>query len=350
MAIVRSSALLLLAAFLTILHHATSAPPAAATSAPSSDTASFLRCLTVHLPPQVLYTSTSPSYTSVLESSIKNLLFVSPATPTPLAIITATNASHVQATVRCGALHGVRVRPRSGGHDYEGLSYRSLTTARPFAVVDLAALRTVRVDAGRRKAWVGSGATLGELSCIAFASASGATDAFLGCLAAAGVPPRLVQTPASPSYDALLLSPVRNLRYVAPGTPRPVAIVAAAEPAHAQAAVRCGRRHGVRLRVRSGGHDYEGLSYASLDRRERFAVLDLAALREVRVDAARAEAWAGSGATLGDYAKAKVWGEKYFKGNFERLAAVKAMVDPDDFFRNEQSIPPLPSAKGWSPI
>ncbi|KAF8651997.1 hypothetical protein HU200_062937 [Digitaria exilis] len=163
MAIVRSSALLLLAAFLTILHHATSAPPAAATSAPSSDTASFLRCLTVHLPPQVLYTSTSPSYTSVLESSIKNLLFVSPATPTPLAIITATNASHVQATVRCGALHGVRVRPRSGGHDYEGLSYRSLTTARPFAVVDLAALRTVRVDAGRRKAWVGSGATLGEL-------------------------------------------------------------------------------------------------------------------------------------------------------------------------------------------
>ncbi|CAN6207526.1 unnamed protein product [Urochloa humidicola] len=135
---------------------------------------------------------------------------------------------------------------------------------------------------------------------IAAASASGATDAFLGCLTAAGVPPRLVQTPASPSYAPLLLSSVRNLRYVSPGTARPVAIVAAAEPAHAQAAVVCGRRHGVRLRVRSGGHDYEGLSYASLDPRERFAVLDLAALRGVRVDAARAEAWAGSGATLGE--------------------------------------------------
>jgi hypothetical protein len=46
------------------------------------------------------------------------------------------------------------------------------------------------------------------------------------------------------------------------------------------------------------------------------------------------------------YTKARVWGEKYFKGNFERLAAVKAMVDPDDFFRNEQSIPPLPNGKG----
>ncbi|CAN6221120.1 unnamed protein product [Urochloa humidicola] len=126
------------------------------------------------------------------------------------------------------------------------------------------------------------------------------TDAFLGCLDAAGVPPRLVQTPASPSYTALLLSSVRNLRYVAPGTSRPLAIVAAAEPAHAQAAVRCGRRHGVRLRVRSGGHDYEGLSYSSIVPGERFAVLDLAALRGVRVDAARAEAWAESGATLGE--------------------------------------------------
>jgi hypothetical protein len=46
------------------------------------------------------------------------------------------------------------------------------------------------------------------------------------------------------------------------------------------------------------------------------------------------------------YAKASVWGEKYFKGNFKRLAAVKSKVDPYDFFRNEQSIPPLP-AKKW---
>ncbi|KAL6876417.1 hypothetical protein ACP4OV_012989 [Aristida adscensionis] len=130
-------------------------------------------------------------------------------------------------------------------------------------------------------------------------SASSATDEFLRCLAA-GIPPHLIHTPASASYASVLLSSVRNLRYVAPGVPRPLAIVAAAEASHAQAAVRCGRRHGVRVRARSGGHDYEGLSYASLDRRERFAVLDLAALRAVRVDAARAEAWAGSGATIGE--------------------------------------------------
>jgi FAD/FMN-containing dehydrogenase len=53
--------------------------------------------------------------------------------------------------------------PRSGSHDYEGLSYRSLTPARPFVIIDLAALRVVRVDTARRTAWVGYGATLGEL-------------------------------------------------------------------------------------------------------------------------------------------------------------------------------------------
>ena len=38
---------------------------------------------------------------------------------------------------------------------------------------------------------------------------------------------------------------------------------------------------------------------------------------------------------------AKVWGHKYFGSNFQRLATVKGKVDPTDYFRNEQSIPPL---------
>ena len=39
--------------------------------------------------------------------------------------------------------------------------------------------------------------------------------------------------------------------------------------------------------------------------------------------------------------EASVWGKKYFKNNFYRLVQVKTMVDPEDFFRNEQSIPPF---------
>ncbi|KAL0423631.1 UNVERIFIED_CONTAM: Berberine bridge enzyme-like 18 [Sesamum radiatum] len=40
------------------------------------------------------------------------------------------------------------------------------------------------------------------------------------------------------------------------------------------------------------------------------------------------------------YAQASVWGIKYFKNNFDRLVRVKTAIDPENFFRNEQSIPP----------
>ncbi|KAA3478729.1 flavin-dependent oxidoreductase FOX5-like [Gossypium australe] len=42
-----------------------------------------------------------------------------------------------------------------------------------------------------------------------------------------------------------------------------------------------------------------------------------------------------------DFEVAKEYGAKYFGNNFMRLAGVKAMVDPENFFKNEQSIPPL---------
>ena len=43
------------------------------------------------------------------------------------------------------------------------------------------------------------------------------------------------------------------------------------------------------------------------------------------------------------YEEGKVYGVKYFKNNFERLVKVKSRVDPDNFFRYEQSIPVLSS-------
>ncbi|CAO2207336.1 unnamed protein product [Urochloa humidicola] len=124
-------------------------------------------------------------------------------------------------------------------------------------------------------------------------------DGFIGCLSSS-IPSSRIKTPASTNYSSQLMSTVHNLRYVLPGTARPLVIVSAGEPAHVQATVACGRRHGVRVRTRSGGHDYEGLSYASVHPNEHFAVLDLAELRAIRVDASRSEAWVGSGATLGE--------------------------------------------------
>ncbi|TVU07818.1 hypothetical protein EJB05_41188, partial [Eragrostis curvula] len=206
----------------------------------------------------------------------------------------------------------------------------------------------------------------GLCCCTSALSSSAASDDFLRCLTA-NVPNQLLYTQNSPSFTSVLVSSLRNSKFSAPTTVRPLCIVTPTNASHVQAAVLCGRRHGVRLRVRSGGHDYEGLSYRS-ERPEMFAVVDLANLRAVRVNHRAATAWVDSGATVGElsnlreayfnyrdlylgqnivvgnvssYEAGKVWGQKYFKDNYKRLAIAKGKIDPDDYFRNEQSIPPL---------
>ncbi|KAK9690809.1 hypothetical protein RND81_09G155400 [Saponaria officinalis] len=49
------------------------------------------------------------------------------------------------------------------------------------------------------------------------------------------------------------------------------------------------------------------------------------------------------------FIEASVWGFMYFKDNYNRLVQVKTKVDPQNFFRHEQSIPPLPIMEGIGP-
>ncbi|KAI9197614.1 hypothetical protein LWI28_001605 [Acer negundo] len=65
---------------------------------------------------------------------VKNRRFLTSETPIPLAITAAKDESHVQATVLCAKYSGLEIRIRSGGHDYEGLSYTSIV---PFAILDM---------------------------------------------------------------------------------------------------------------------------------------------------------------------------------------------------------------------
>ncbi|KAM6551469.1 hypothetical protein CsatB_001277 [Cannabis sativa] len=129
---------------------------------------SFLQCLSHHSSSnssnndltKVVYTTTNSSYFSVLNFTIINPRFSSPSTPKPLFIITPLYESQVQAAVICARKHGVQIRVRSGGHDYEGLSYVSEI---PFIVIDMINFRSITVDVERRTGWVQTGATLGEL-------------------------------------------------------------------------------------------------------------------------------------------------------------------------------------------
>ncbi|XP_075663967.1 tetrahydroberberine oxidase-like [Castanea sativa] len=124
----------------------------------------FLQCLTLHSGndsiSKVIYTPSNSSYSSVLESSIRNPRFSTPSTPKPLVIITPLGVSQIQEILSCAQKYGMQVRVRSGGHDYEGLSYVSPV---PFVILDMINLRNISVDVENSFAWVQSGATLGEL-------------------------------------------------------------------------------------------------------------------------------------------------------------------------------------------
>ncbi|XP_024017773.1 cannabidiolic acid synthase-like [Morus notabilis] len=127
----------------------------------------FLQCLTTRISnltstnETIIYTQNDASYSTVLNSSIQNQRFNTESTAKPFAIITPLNVSHIQVTVYCSQKHGMLIKVRSGGHDYEGLSY--VSNQLPFIILELRNLSSISVDAEGKSAWVQAGATLGEV-------------------------------------------------------------------------------------------------------------------------------------------------------------------------------------------
>ena len=129
---------------------------------------SFAQCVSLNSDLSVLplstvfFTQNDSSFASILQSSAQNLRYLVPSAPKPEFIFMPLHDSHVQASVVCAKQVGLHLRVRSGGHDYEGLSYVSEIEA-PFIVVDLSNLRLVKVDVDDNSAWIQAGATIGEV-------------------------------------------------------------------------------------------------------------------------------------------------------------------------------------------
>ncbi|KAJ0081788.1 hypothetical protein Patl1_11484 [Pistacia atlantica] len=127
---------------------------------------SFLHCLNtnsqISVPLSAFCSPNNSSFSSILQSSAQNLRYLEPSKPKPEFIFTPLYESHVQAAVICSRELGIHMRVRSGGHDYEGLSYVSEIET-PFIVVDLAKLRSISVDIPDNSAWIQAGATIGEV-------------------------------------------------------------------------------------------------------------------------------------------------------------------------------------------
>ncbi|AEE31270.1 FAD-binding Berberine family protein [Arabidopsis thaliana] len=102
------------------------------------------------------------SFKLALETSAQNLRYLMPSNPKPEFIFEPLYETHVQAAVLCAKKLKLHLRLRSGGHDYEGLSYVSeMETA--FVIVDLSKLRQISVDIESNSAWVHAGASIGEV-------------------------------------------------------------------------------------------------------------------------------------------------------------------------------------------
>ena len=85
----------------------------------------FTSCLQSKIGPltNILYAPKNPSYTPKLQEYIKNSRFNKSTTPKPNYIVTPNMFAHVQAIVNCANGNNIQIKIRSGGHDYEGISY-----------------------------------------------------------------------------------------------------------------------------------------------------------------------------------------------------------------------------------
>ncbi|CAN0906687.1 Tetrahydroberberine oxidase [Linum grandiflorum] len=400
----------------------------------------------------LIYTPNSNLYSSVLQSSIRNQRFntTHSSRKHPIAIITPHTVSQIQSAVFCSRNHGgLRLRVRSGGHDFEGLSY--VSSSEPFLLIDLIHFRNVTVDVPTNSAWVQAGAVLGEVyHAIASASPNLAfpagicptvgvgghisgggygmllrkygtaadnildaqlvEDVFWAIRGGGGntygivvswklnlvsVPSRLTVFSVSKATEENVTRVVDRYQRVADKLSDEIGMYLgkteevmremkerfkeleltegdcqemswiesilyfAAYPRNASYEVLLGSRSNspIQLEKVKAKSDYvetplpltalhglwKSLYEIDMEQGTFFQVIPhggrMSRISESSIPYPRR---AGNMYKIQYYAgQAKVWGEKYYNGNFQRLARVKAAIDPTNFFRNEQSVPPL---------
>ncbi|RZC61449.1 hypothetical protein C5167_023209 [Papaver somniferum] len=135
---------------------------------------------------------------------------------------------------------------------------------------------------------------------ISETTSSSIDDDFIQCLNInhnSNTPTIPIYTQINSSYSTILRSSARNLRILSSIT-KPKFIITPTHKSHFQKTVICCKKNGLDLKVRSGGHDAEGLSYVS--DAISFVMLDSNNFRDVTVDVDSNTAWIQAGASLGE--------------------------------------------------
>ncbi|XP_076951029.1 O-acetylstemmadenine oxidase-like [Bidens hawaiensis] len=124
----------------------------------------FVSCMSNTIPfvntSRYVFTRDMPMHSSLVSSQHNPRCSNSTSSQRQVGIVTPNNIAEIQAAIICSREQGLQVRVRSGGHDYEGLSYLCKI---PFVIIDMRNLRSIRINIKQETAWVDSRATLGEL-------------------------------------------------------------------------------------------------------------------------------------------------------------------------------------------
>ena len=129
------------------------------------------------------------------------------------------------------------------------------------------------------------------------------TEDFISCLRwnsnnyTSSISQRLIFTSVNSSFLPVWQAGVNNARFNQPNTPKPSVIVTPVNESQVRSALLCTKKHGYAIRIRSGGHDFEGLS-STAD--VPFVMIDFINMRSIDVDVANSTAWVQAGATLGE--------------------------------------------------
>ncbi|KAJ7015317.1 hypothetical protein NC653_004581 [Populus alba x Populus x berolinensis] len=300
----------------------------------------FLQCLhyqNSNAISKVIYTPINSSYSSVLQFSIRNGRFNTSATPKPLVIVTPLNVAHIQAAIACSQKHGLQIRVRSGGHDYEDRLLSYMQESFP-------ELGLVKEDC-IEMSWIESTVYFAQFPRntsleVLLNRSPRPTSFFKGKTdfvkepipktALEGIWERLDQVDAGSAELQFTAYGGKMNEIAESSTPFP-------------------HRAGTLYQIHYGiSWDEEGIEayakYISWIRRLYSYMAPYVSKnpRQAYVNYRDLDLGVNN---LGNtsYRQASIWGTKYFKNNFDRLVRVKTAVDPANFFRNEQSIPPLSS-------
>nr|BAM44344.1 berberine bridge enzyme [Coptis japonica] len=122
-------------------------------------------------------------------------------------------------------------------------------------------------------------------------------DDLPSCLILHGVSNYTTPFISNSDYDRLLYVSMQNQIFTRSTFPRPSVIILPESKDQLVNTISCCRRGSWTIRLRSGGHSYEGLSHTA---DSPFVIIDMMNLNGVSIDLDTQTAWAESGATLGE--------------------------------------------------